>query len=100
MSFRNGNEEHTFVFRLPPQSQLPLYTAYGRPVRDSDISHRVEKALLEDYQTNSSWRPKTEPVKESGSVLKWFISWRAYLMTVMTHLGSFSLGIALSRFVE
>ena len=97
MSFRNGNEEHTFVFRLPPQSQLPLYTAYGRPVQDSDISHRVEKALLEDYQTNSSWRPKTEPVKERWSMIRWL---RVYFMSVFTHVCTFSLGAVLSRIVE
>lgn len=82
-------QNDAFYFRLP--RDLPI-VVHGRPVQDSELSSRVEKALLADLEiNNSSWRPKPTVVAESGFRRLWD-SVRGYVAIVVSWAAAFSLG--------
>ena len=97
---RVPREESTF-FKIPPD--FPVLVA-GTPVQDLDIEARVRRALLAEYETNSSWKPKA-PTSESywaswrgrmPRVDGWWRSLRYYFAVVLSHAAAFSLGSILA----
>ena len=97
MSYRAPRDESGFFFRIP--HDLPIVVS-GRPVQDLDLESRVNKALLAEYDNNSSWK-KHKPEQRGGSGWGWGWGWwdavgvasiRSFFCEILRFCGTFSLG--------
>ena len=89
MSYRAAQHTDGIFFRLP--DHVPL-VVHGHAIQDSDLEARVSKALLADFETNSSWRPKPAVVAERQWWRRCWDTVRAYVGILLSHAAAFSLG--------
>ena len=69
MSYYRPTRDESLFFRLP--HDLPIVVS-GRPVQDVDLEARVNRALLAEFNSETSgWKPK--PAASDG---EWSWSWR------------------------
>ena len=88
MSHRTSSDPA--FFKLPPE--LPLYYQ-ARPCQDIDLEARVNKALLAEFNGNSSWQPKVSA--RAACWRGWWPLWqslRCYVAVLLSHAAAFSLG--------
>ena len=99
-AFHRVPRDESTLFKIPPD--FPVLVA-GTPVQDLDIEARVRRALLAEYETNSSWKPKA-PIESYWAswrgrmprVEEWWRSLRYYFAVVLSHAAAFSLGSILA----